>query len=100
MKDIARVFSILLLLDACQAEGIVVPNQFATTGGDTSSIYPFGFAANPPSSMRYQQVYAGSQFSAISQGGGLVTALAFRFAGGTGLGVNFPDMQIDLSTTS
>ena len=49
------------------AQIVVVPNDFASTPGPDGNRYPFdlGGASPPLSSMRYQQVYAGSQFSAL-----------------------------------
>jgi len=53
---------------------VVVPNSLENSEGNTGASVPFdGFHG----SMRYQQVYAASQFSAISNGGGSIKAILF-----------------------
>jgi hypothetical protein len=87
----------ILLLCACaavaQASTItVVPNSLTSTEGNSNNDWPFAI------SLRYQQVYAASQFA----NGGLITQIAFR--PDATLGDAFSEMianiHIDLSTTS
>ncbi|HLK68447.1 MAG TPA: PEP-CTERM sorting domain-containing protein [Bryobacteraceae bacterium] len=70
-----------------------MPNSLATVEGNGENITPFDEAVP----IRYQQVYAASQFGA----GGLITQIAFRPDGTDGhpFALTLPDMEIDLSTT-
>ncbi len=81
----------------------VVPGSFATTEGNSFTHYPFGLGNTPLTSLRVQQVYASSEFSAISQGGGWIHAISFRpdpqmFTGSPF--PNLPDIEIAFSTTA
>jgi hypothetical protein len=78
---------------------VVVPAKFAGSDGDASYSRPFGYFDDRTPSCRYQQVYDASEFAAITNGGGWITALGFVMDGGTGLGALLPDIQINLSTT-
>jgi len=87
----------LILLFAFGAVGraeIIVPNVLANTEGNGNNNFPF----DSTTPMRYQQVYASSQFP----GEGLITQIAFRPDGLVGLAFNVTinDIQIDLSTTA
>ncbi len=89
-----------------QTTTVVAPNAFATTDGDTGSFLPFfaGFVDSGPvqgSPVRYQQVFAASQFSLIPAGGALITQLAFRPDAGstTAFNVAMTSFQLNLSTT-
>lgn len=70
----AALLSALILPLALRAQPsfTVVPNSYAGTEGGTSATYPFS-----QSSMRYQQVFAASQFS----GTGTITQISFRADG-------------------
>ena len=84
---------------AQSAISVVVPNDLKSTEGNSVWNIPFdGFLG----SMRYQQVFAASQFSTISNGGGLIRAIEFRIDGHCrfGGGQTVPSLQINLSTTS
>jgi hypothetical protein len=79
-------------------KNLVVPNTNATVEGNSGNIYPFNIGAND---MRYQQVYASSQFGAVPPGGAFLTAIAFRVDAGWGaFAATLPGVQINLSTTT
>jgi hypothetical protein len=67
----------VVLLAACsaRAQEVIVPNASANLEGSTRNSYPFSALA--PASQRVQQVYAASQFSAIT-GTGRINELRFR----------------------
>lgn len=75
----------------------VAPNSYATAEGATSATYPFSQA-----SMRYQQVYASSQFS----GAGSISQISFRADAGINsqntlfLPASIANVTIKLSVTS
>ena len=86
----------LAIVTAAKADlMVVVPNALANTEGNGNNNFPF----DSTTPMRYQQVYAASQFSG---GGGLITQIAFRPDGivGNPFNVTIGNIQIDLSTTS
>jgi hypothetical protein len=77
---------------------LVVPNTNATVEGNSGNVYPFNIGATD---MRYQQVYASSQFGAVPAGGAFLTAFAFRVNAGWGaFAATLPGIQINLSTTA
>jgi hypothetical protein len=80
---------------------VVVPNALASVEGTDNNGFPFWpLGANPPS-MRYQQVYAASQFSALSSAGESITQIAFRpDATSSVFAAVVTSLQINLSTTS
>lgn len=86
-----------------EATLIVVPSSAGGSEGSIANGFPFNLAAVPLSSQRYQQVYAASEFAALSPNGALITQILFRPDGG-GTGAAFtstlPSIRIDLSTTS
>jgi hypothetical protein len=86
--------SILALVPA-QAQVIVAPNTFATAnGGGQANTAPFNNIS------RYQQIYAASQFSALS-GPELITQIAFRPSVQQGAFTYMDsNIQFDLSTTN
>jgi hypothetical protein len=77
---------------------IVTPNGLTGTEGNIDNAFPFSVAET----MRYQQVYAASQFGAIAAGGGMITAIAFRpdAVYGYAFTHTIANIQIDLSTTT
>ncbi len=81
----------------------VVPGSFATVEGNSSSHYPFGLGnITPLTSLRLQQVYDSSEFSAIPEGG-WITGISFRpdpqmFS--EAAFPNLPDIEIRFSTTT
>jgi hypothetical protein len=80
---------------------LVVPNTNATVEGNSGNTYPFDIGDPSISDMRYQQVYASSQFGAVPAGGAYLTAIAFRADAGWGaFAVTLPGVQINLSTTA
>jgi len=81
------------------ADFIVVPGSLQQTEGNSATTAPFDTGSN---SIRYQQVYAASEFSAINQGGGMIRQLTFRADGPSGRGffTTLQNVQIDFSTTS
>src|SRR6266404_912024 len=66
--------------------------------GNGDLVVPFNLLHQP---VRYQQVFAASDFPSIVQGGGLITTISFagdeKFGGGFGI---LGSVQIDLSTTT
>ena len=80
---------------------VVVPNSLASVEGTDNNGFPFWpLGANPPS-MRYQQVYAASQFSVLSSEGEAITQIAFRAdATSPMFAAAVSSLQINLSTTS
>src|SRR6266404_5812442 len=88
-----------LSIASAQYTIFVAPNDRANAEGNSFGDYPFD---GLQTSMRFQQVYAASQFSAIANGGGFISLIAFRtdgFCGGT-TGQTDGNLQINLSTTS
>jgi len=75
---------------------IVVPNEAETQDGNDSTLIPF-----LSQSIRYQQVFDTSQFSAVPAGGAFITGISFR--GDCILndgGSTMTNLQISFSTTS
>ena len=77
---------------------VVAPNNLTGTEGNSDNSYPFSVAET----MRYQQVYAASQFGAIAAGGGMITEIAFRpdAVYGYAFTHTIANIRIDLSTTT
>lgn len=96
MKHVFSVFGIIALVVTAQvASGsVIVPSANTSTAGTTDNRFPFLVAAG----MRYQQVYASSQFS------GPVTIDEIDFRNGIFVDEAFTstisNIQISLSTTS
>jgi len=90
-------FCIVLFLSRSAFGSIVVPNSLADAEGNSNNCFPFGFCQGN-GTMRYQQVYASSQFSAPI----LIGQLLFRPDANTGAAFSavLPDIQINMSTTS
>jgi hypothetical protein len=80
---------------------VVVPNSLASVEGNASLFTPFNLTAINVTTARYQEVFAASNFTALT-GGGSITAIAFRPDGASGSAFVAPDvpLRIDLSTTS
>ena len=79
---------------------MVAPNSLAGVEGNAGNSYPFNIGTNPPT-MRYQQVYAASEFDAVPAGGAYITGIAFRRDAGWGtFSATLPAVQIHLSTTA
>jgi hypothetical protein len=98
-----RLLAGLIVLVGCAlAHGstvsIVTPNGLTGTEGNIANTYPFSVAET----MRYQQVYAASQFGAIAAGGGMITGIAFRpdAVYGNAFTHTVANIRIDLSTTT
>src|SRR4051812_19813937 len=64
-----------------QSRTLVVPNAMANVEGNIGNSFPFNIGAN---TIRYQQIYASSQFGAMPPGGAQITAIAFRADAGWG----------------
>src|SRR5215831_8521645 len=90
-------FCIVLFLSRSAFGSIVVPNSLADAEGNSNNCFPFGFCQGN-GTMRYQQVYASSQFSAPI----LIGQFLFRPDANTGAAFSavLPDIQINMSTTS
>src|SRR2546430_2586339 len=78
---------------------IVAPNDLSSTEGNSFGYDPFDVSST---GRRYQQVFEGSQFSAVANGGGLISTIGFRLDGSCQRpeGQGFPSFQINLSTTA
>jgi hypothetical protein len=68
---------------------IVVPNANADAEGDSNNAFPFHIDRFAIPSMRYQQIYASSQFAA----GGVIDKIRFRK---DPIGANFSTSNIDV----
>jgi hypothetical protein len=101
---------LVLLLAVADLEGaawavtpgnLVAPNSLANVEGSDNNGFPFWpVGANPPS-MRYQQVYASSEFASLLPAGALITHIAFRGdAPAAAFSVTIPSVQVNLSTTT
>lgn len=78
------------------SSSIVVPNANETVEGPGNNIFPFASGGFVP--MRYQQVYASSQFGGSTV---TITQLVFRRDSTQGAAsFTIPDIQIELMTTS
>ncbi len=78
---------------------VVVPNANAGVDGNQANNYPFNITTSGASNLRYQQVYANSQFGAVPSGGSWITAVSFRPGGLAFSNATLASIQIDLSTT-
>jgi hypothetical protein len=89
-----------LAAGAAPAQTVVVPNGLTSIEGNTSNIFPFQTPGPIPPSQRYQQVFAASEFAALS-GPSLITEIAVRPDAqfGTTFTVMINAIQINLSTT-
>ena len=106
IKSFAQGVALLALIGGSAqggiAQSVVSPGNLTAGGGPNSNLYPFSPSSIPNvRSMRYQQVYAASDFASV---GGPITIrqIAFRpseFYGSAFTG-NVPDVQINLSTTT
>jgi hypothetical protein len=83
---------------AQQIRTLVVPNAMANVEGNIGNSFPFNIGSN---TLRYQQVFASSQFGSMPPAGALITGIAFRAdAGWSSFSGTLPAIRIDLSTTS
>lgn len=92
------------ILARWMAEGdtleIVVPGDLASVEGNINNDFPFNIGALNIPSLRYQQVYAASEFSALLPNGGYITHVSFRVDGTRDpFSSTLPDIQFNLSTT-
>lgn len=84
-----------------QAAVITVPNSAANASVGSANVFPFTFASTLVPSMRYQQVFDASQFSAIASGGEFLTQVAFRREiDSEPFSISIAEIQINLSTTA
>jgi hypothetical protein len=92
MRQLNRVLLLCACAAVAQADAIVVPNSLTSTEGNSNNDWPFAIA------LRYQQVYAASQFA----DSGLITRIAFRpdATFGGAFSEMIANIEIDLSTTS
>jgi PEP-CTERM motif len=83
------------------AQNIVVPNALANAEGNSNNGFPFNIGAFSVSTLRYQQVYSKTQFSAIT-GPTLINAISFRpdVDSGSSFNTLLSNIQISLSTTA
>ena len=89
-------FALALSSRPAAAQIVVSPNFDATTEGGSNNAFPFNYNQ----SARYQQVYAASEFGALT-GPTLITQIAFRpdAQSGAAFSTAFSNVQFDLSTT-
>jgi PEP-CTERM motif len=107
MKRVVLILAALALLlgrvGRVEADLVVVsPNGNASVEGNTDEGFPFNIQAFGASTMRYQQVYDASDFSAVTSTQ-YITQIAFRVTGdgfGSAFTATLPNIQIDLSTTA
>lgn len=107
MATFRKFVSILGICAAGQLAGLahatVVTTPIGLSGaeGNANNSEPFNIGALGLDSQRYQQVFAASEFSALS-GPELITQILFRPDGTTGYAFSstLPNVQIDLSTTA
>jgi hypothetical protein len=95
----ACIFCSLASAHVAMADILVVsPGPETSIEGDSNNAFPFNVDSF---SMRYQQVYTSSDFSATT-GPSLVTAILFRpdATFGSAFSSTLPDVEISLSTTS
>jgi hypothetical protein len=94
----ALILAFLLPGAAAQAQAqVVVPAALADMEGNSNNAFPFNCTAFGLSSMRYQQVYLGSEI-----GTGEISELRFRLDGfcGTAFGPEvIPNITVQLSST-
>jgi len=100
--QIATVTTLFVLLHAQygRSQNLIVPQEYASFEAPGDNFYPFGITFSPPLSMRYQQVYASSDFPL--SGPVIITQMLFRpdaYQGGA-FSTVIPEVQIQLSTTS
>lgn len=101
-----RLYLIVLFMCSMQLRGqvplvfginFVVPMTSSNVDGNAFSAIPF-----VAHTVRYQQVYAASQFFALTNyGGGWMSEILFRgdATNGEGVSVKIPNLQVNLSTT-
>ena len=100
---IATLTSVLAVFGQCQpgfGVHFVAPYGSSNVDGNTYSFE--GPATHQPYTIRYQQVYAASEFAFLTNsGGGWLTALYFRgdATNGTQIGLKMPSVKVNLSTT-
>src|SRR5438552_10071722 len=102
MRSLKKLLSVVVLTGLCAGVSfgnseLVVPGGFASVEGGSSLGEPF----NNGSKIRYQQVYASSEFAAF--GGPMwIHGVAFRsdWEFGQAFSQTYTSLQIDLSTTS
>src|SRR5688572_29948313 len=84
------------------AATLVVPNDLSASEGNDGNGFPFSIQGAQIPSMRYQQVYGSSQFTALSASGEFITEIRFRpdATNGSPFSATLPDIQINLSTTA
>src|SRR5436305_1883326 len=98
-EALALLLTTIAAVSFAQSSTLVVPNSLATVEGNSGNSYPFNIGPN--NTMRYQQVYAASQFGALPPGGTNLIGIAFRVdAGFGGFSSTLPAVQINLSTTA
>jgi hypothetical protein len=85
------------IVQVLEGKWVVVPNNLATTEGRSGNGYPF----NLTDSVRFQQVYAASQFPS-TPGPVLISEIAFRpsATSGTSFTNVLPWVTVELSTTA
>lgn len=101
MKDVLLNLLILsssLFAVSSNAAFVAVPNSLEIGDGNSASSAPFNVRTN---TVRYQEVFAASQFESVAPLGGQITDLWFRpdIEFGGGFNTTLLDIEIRLSTT-
>ena len=92
--------TVVVTVSAAATAPLVVPNSLATIEGNSNNGFPFNIANIFLSSMRYQQVFAASEFGTQPL---TITQITFRPDGGafgTAFSSTLSNVQINLSKTS
>ncbi len=98
MKSLLAFITFLPLAVLAQTREVIVPNELGDVFGNGVGSVPFQIGAG---SARYQQVYAGSQFTNAGSDGILITKLLFRFdESGRAFNTTISNIQINFSTAS
>src|SRR5437867_7619612 len=97
MKNAFAFILVLPLTCFSETREVVVPNELKIAYGNSGSTAPFDIV--PGASARYQQVYAGQQFTNADPNGIIITGLRFRVdESGHGFTTTISNIQINLST--
>ncbi|MCI0665561.1 MAG: hypothetical protein L0220_31260 [Acidobacteria bacterium] len=98
MKPFLAFIALLPAAAFAQTREVVVPNELEDSFGNAGPSIPFNIGAG---SARFQQVYAGQQFTNAGPDGILITKLFFRTdESGRGFNTTISNIQINFSTTS
>lgn len=96
--------TLLIFLESLKAAdvGVFVPASQLFTDGNSGDTYPFLIEQQNFTSMRYQQVYGASEFSAVNPNGGFINQILFRADSHNTHTImsTIGNIEIDLTTTA